>query len=44
MARASTDDITRAAQEQGMSELKHDGWRKVALGRTSIEEVLRVVA
>ena len=44
VARASTDDITRAAQDQGMSELKHDGWRKVALGRTSIEEVLRVVA
>ncbi|GAB3781045.1 GspE/PulE family protein [Nocardioides ungokensis] len=44
VARASTDDITRAAQEQGMSELKHDGWRKVAQGRTSIEEVLRVVA
>ena len=44
VARASTDDITRAAIEQGMTELKHDGWRKVALGRTSIEEVLRVVA
>ena len=44
VARASTDDITRAAQEQGMSELKHDGWLKVAQGRTSIEEVLRVVA
>ena len=44
VARASTDDITRAAMEQGMTELKHDGWRKVALGRTSIEEVLRVVA
>ena len=44
VSRASTDDITRAAMEQGMSELKQDGWRKVALGRTSIEEVLRVVA
>ncbi|MFC4785488.1 GspE/PulE family protein [Nocardioides sp. MAHUQ-72] len=44
VARASTDDITRAAMSQGMTELKHDGWLKVAQGRTSIEEVLRVVA
>jgi type IV pilus assembly protein PilB len=44
VARASTDDITRAAQAQGMAELKHDGWLKVAQGRTSIEEILRVVA
>ena len=26
-----------------MTELKQDGWLKVAQGRTSIEEVLRVV-
>jgi type IV pilus assembly protein PilB len=44
VARASTDDITRAAQAQGMTELKRDGWLKVAQGLTSIEEVLRVVA
>jgi type IV pilus assembly protein PilB len=42
--RASTDEITRVAKDQGMSELKHDGWFKVSQGRTSIEEVLRVVA
>ena len=43
VARASTDDITRTAIGQGMIELKQDGWSKVAQGRTSIEEVLRVV-
>jgi type IV pilus assembly protein PilB len=42
--RASTDEIARVAKDQGMSELKHDGWFKVSQGRTSIEEVLRVVA
>ncbi|WP_243059258.1 GspE/PulE family protein [Nocardioides sp. SR21] len=42
--RASTDDIGRAAREQGMATLKADGWAKVAQGRTSIEEILRVVA
>jgi type IV pilus assembly protein PilB len=44
VARASTDDIGRAAREQGMSTLRQDGWLKVLQGRTSIEEVLRVVA
>lgn len=42
--RASTDEIGRAAREQGMATLKADGWAKVAQGRTSIEEILRVVA
>jgi type IV pilus assembly protein PilB len=42
--RASTDEIAKVAKQQGMSELKHDGWFKVSQGRTSIEEVLRVVA
>jgi len=42
--RASTDDVGRAAREQGMITLKADGWAKVAQGRTSIEEILRVVA
>ena len=41
--RASTDDVHRVAREQGMATLKEDGWRKVLDGRTSIEEVLRVV-
>jgi type IV pilus assembly protein PilB len=44
VARASTDEITRVARDQGMTTLKHDGWRKVLQGRTSIEEILRVVA
>lgn len=44
VARASTDEVTRVAREQGMTSLKHDGWMKVAQGRTSIEEILRVVA
>ena len=43
VARASTDEIGRAARSQGMSTLREDGWLKVADGRTSIEEVLRVV-
>jgi type IV pilus assembly protein PilB len=44
VARASTDEVTRAAREQGMTTLKVDGWLKVAQGLTSIEEILRVVA
>jgi type IV pilus assembly protein PilB len=44
IARASTDDIARVAREQGMTELRQDGWLKVARGHTSVEEVLRVVA
>ncbi len=44
VSRASTDEITRVAREQGMITLKNDGWRKVLQGRTSIEEILRVVA
>ena len=44
VARASTDDIARVAREQGMTSLREDGWLKVAQGKTSIEEILRVVA
>jgi type IV pilus assembly protein PilB len=44
VARASTDDIGRAARDQGMSTLRHDGWLKVLAGKTSVEEILRVVA
>jgi type IV pilus assembly protein PilB len=43
VARASTDDIGRAAQTQGMSTLRSDGWLKVLDGSTSVEEILRVV-
>lgn len=41
--RSSADEITRAAREGGMGSLREDGWLKVRHGRTSIEEVLRVV-
>jgi type IV pilus assembly protein PilB len=43
VTRASTDEINRLAREQGMATLREDGWMKVQQGRTSIEEVLRVV-
>ncbi len=43
VARASTEEIARAAREQGMVQLREDGWLKVRQGRTSSEEVLRVV-
>ena len=44
VARASTDEIGRAARQQGMATLREDGWLKVSQGLTSIEEILRVVA
>jgi type IV pilus assembly protein PilB len=37
-------DIGRMARQQGMITLREDGWAKVQLGMTSIEEILRVVA
>jgi len=44
VARASSADIAGAAREQGMITLREDGWAKVRLGLTSIDEILRVVA
>ena len=44
VGRAASAEILRAAQEQGMVTLREDGWAKVLLGLTSIEEILRVVA
>jgi type IV pilus assembly protein PilB len=44
VARAPSADIARAAREQGMLTLREDGWAKVRLGLTSIEEILRVVS
>jgi len=44
VARASNAELMRAAIAGGMLTLRQDGWAKVALGYTSIEEVLRVVA
>jgi type IV pilus assembly protein PilB len=40
----SVDDLQRVGVEQGMIPLRHDGLRKAALGLTSLEEVMRVVA
>jgi type II secretory ATPase GspE/PulE/Tfp pilus assembly ATPase PilB-like protein len=40
--RQSSIKIKRAAMAAGMVSLREDGWRKVARGMTSIEEVQRV--
>ena len=40
---ASADEIKRQAIEEGMLTLRDDGFAKVKLGQTSIEEILRVV-
>jgi type IV pilus assembly protein PilB len=44
VAHASSADIGRVAIEEGMLTLRQDGWAKVGMALTSIEEVLRVVA
>lgn len=44
VARASTAEIARVARDQGMITLREDGWAKVLMGLTSVEEILRVVA
>ena len=44
VGRASSDEIRRVATAQGMIGLRQDGLAKVALGRTTLEEVSRVVA
>lgn len=41
--RASSDEISRVAIEQGMATLRDDGLEKARVGMTSIEEVARVV-
>ena len=43
VAHSSSADIAATAMKQGMIPLRDDGWHKVALGQTSIEEILRVV-
>jgi len=40
---ASADELMRTAVEEGMLTLRDDGFSKVKLGATSIEEILRVV-
>ncbi|MGH1525675.1 GspE/PulE family protein [Leifsonia sp. L25] len=42
--RASSAEIGRTAREQGMLTLREDGWEKVKLGLTSVDEIIRVVA
>ncbi len=42
--RASGNELLDAAMREGMITLRRDGWRKVAAGETSIEEVLRVTS
>ena len=44
VARASSAEIGRLAREQGMITLREDGWAKVQMGLTSVEEILRVVS
>jgi type IV pilus assembly protein PilB len=44
VGRASSIEIAKMAAEQGMLNLHQDGWAKVQLGLTSIEEILRVVS
>jgi len=41
--RATSDEIKRVAVEEGMMTLRQDGFEKVKLGVTSLEEVLRVI-
>ncbi len=40
---ASADDIRRQAVSEGMKTLRDDGFEKVRMGMTSIEEIMRVV-
>ena len=44
VGRASSDEVRRTAVAQGMITLRQDGLAKVAAGRTTLEEVSRVVA
>ena len=40
--RKKTMTVAKTAVQQGMTTLREDGWAKVKLGLTSVEEVLRV--
>lgn len=42
--RKSSDEIARQTIKEGMKTLRQDGFEKVVLGLTSLEEILRVVA
>lgn len=43
MTQRASDEIKRAAQEEGMTTMSEDGFQKVMDGLTTIEEVLRVI-
>jgi type IV pilus assembly protein PilB len=43
VARASSAEIGKVAMEQGLIPLRWDGWAKVQMGLTSVEEIMRVV-
>jgi type II secretory ATPase GspE/PulE/Tfp pilus assembly ATPase PilB-like protein len=42
MNRSTATSIAQRAIENGMRTLRTDGWNKVKIGETTIEEVLRV--
>jgi len=42
--RATGNELSEQAVRDGMIPLRNDGWRKVGMGLTSVEEVLRVTA
>jgi type IV pilus assembly protein PilB len=42
--RGHSDDLRRAAAAQGMLSLRDVGLREAAAGKTSLEEILRVIA
>jgi len=42
LERSSSRIIRKVAVQQGMNSLRDDGWRLIAEGRTTVEEVLRV--
>ena len=44
VSHSSSAEIAATALAQGMVGLRDDGWEKVLLGQTSVEEILRVVA
>jgi type IV pilus assembly protein PilB len=43
VARSSAQEVAATAHAEGMVSLREDGWQKVCEGRTSLEELLRVV-
>ena len=42
MRRRDGSELKQCAIVEGMETLRQDGWRRVAQGRTTVEEVVRV--